>query len=261
MSMASVSHDARPDQRRSDPGHRRHNRGNPRFVGRLGWASLGAELVVQGLGQGRLARKFYLARHGDTEWTTAKRLQGQTDVPLSCEGHRQALEVAKHLTNVGFDTAYASDLSRALETARKILAGTVQPVPLVVHRGLREISDGIYEAWSIAAAAEADPRMTQRLDGQTPVLDFAPPKGESIRQVFLRQHEVASQLVRERTARRILVVGHGWELRLLVAALLDREPEWFWKLEPLCPASISVIEFHEESASIVCWNQAGHLRS
>ena len=103
--------------------------------------------------------------------------------------------------------------------------------------------------------------MTQRLDGQTPVLDFAPPKGESIRQVFLRQHEVASQLVPERTGRRILVVGHGWELRLLAAALLDREPEWFRELGPLCPASISVIEFHEESASIVCWNQTGHLRS
>ena len=56
-------------------------------------------------------------------------------------------------------------------------------------------------------------------------------------------------------------MGHGWELRLLAAALLDQEPEWFWELGPHCPASISVIEVHEESASIVCWNQAGHLRS
>jgi probable phosphoglycerate mutase len=158
---------------------------------------------------------------------------------------------------VEFDAAYASDLSRALETAKTILAGQSNPVSLVADKDLRAISDGIYEGWSIADAVEAEPRMA--FDGQMPDLDFSPPKGESIRQAFLRQQEVASRLTTDRAGHRILVVGHGWELRLLAAVLLDREPEWFWKLEPLYPASVSVIELHEGSASIACWNQTRHL--
>ena len=208
-----------------------------------------------------MVKKFYLVRHGETEWNAAKRLQGQTDVPLSRVGHRQARDVADHLADIEFDAAYASDLSRALETARTILGEQSKPVSLVVHKGLREISDGVYEGWSIATAAEADPRTTQSLDGQTPVLDYAPPKGESIRQVFLRQKEVASKLKADGTRHRILVVGHGWALRLLAASLLDRGAEWFWELDPLHPASVSAIELHEGSASIVYWNQTRHLGS
>ena len=205
-------------------------------------------------------KRFYLVRHGATEWTRGRRLQGQTDVPLSHEGRRQARSVARHLANVDFDTAYTSDLSRALETAETVLAWQPNPIPLVVQNGLREISDGIYEGWSVTAAVEADPRIAQRLDGQAPMLDYEPPRGESIRAVFIRQQEVASLLMADNTGHRILVVGHGWALRLLAAALTGRGPEWFWKLEPLDPASVSVIDLHEGSASITLWNQAGHLR-
>ena len=205
-----------------------------------------------------LARKIYLVRHGDTEWTRAKRLQGQTDIPLSDEGRGQARDVARHLANVEFDGAYTSDLSRARETAEMVLAGQANPVPLIVLPDLREISDGIYEGWPSASAVEADPRMARRLDGEGPALDFVPPEGESIRHVFLRQREVASLIRAGGSGRRILVAGHGWALRLLAAVLLDRGPEWFWKLEPLLPASVSVIELHEGVASVTLWNHAGH---
>ena len=207
-----------------------------------------------------MVKKFYLVRHGDTEWTRARRLQGQTDVPLSCDGRRQAQDVARHLANVRFDSAYASDLSRALETAQVILARQSSPVSLVADSGLREISNGTYEGWSIAAALEADPRMALTSDDEGLALDYAPPEGESIRQVLLRQQEVASELVAKRSGHCILVVGHNWALRLLAAALLKRDSEWFWKLKPPCPASVSVIRLHGESALITLWNQTSHLR-
>ena len=206
-----------------------------------------------------MERQLYLVRHGDTPWTREARFQGQTDVPLSSEGHRQAREVARYLARVEFDAAYASDLSRALDTARAILRAQSGPVTLVSDPDLREISDGTYEGWSVAAAAEAEPRIAERLDGRVPAPDFAPPGGESIRQVFIRQRDVASRLVDGDIGRRILIVGHGWALRVFAAALSDRGPEGFWELASLRPASVSIIELGEGTAAITSWNHTGHL--
>ena len=205
-----------------------------------------------------MAKTLYLVRHGETEWTAARRLQGQTDVPLSSKGLRQAQEVALRLASVDLDCAYASDLSRALDTAKAILAQQSRDVPLVVDTGLREISDGEYEGRT-AADVGPDPRIVQGHDGPSAVLDAALPGGESIRQVFSRQQRVASQLVADEQRRCILVVGHDWALRLLAAALVGRGPGWFAQLGQLSLASVSIIEVAEGSGAITLWNETGHL--
>ena len=205
-----------------------------------------------------MAKTLYLVRHGETEWTAARRLQGQTDVPLSCRGLRQAQEVALRLADVDFDCAYASDLSRALDTAKAILAQQSRAVPLVVDSGLREISDGTYEGRT-AAEVGPDPRIVQGPDGPSAVPDAALPGGESVRQVFLRQQRVASQLVADTGPRRVLVVGHDWALRLLAAALVGEGSGSFAQLGQLSPASFSTIEVVDGSASITLWNETGHL--
>lgn len=204
-----------------------------------------------------LAKILYLVRHGETEWTAAGRLQGQTDVPLSCKGRRQAQEVAQHLADVSFDAAYASDLSRALDTALIILAEQPSPVTLVVDSGLREISDGAYEGRT-AAEVGPDPRIVQGYEGPSVMLDAALPGGESVRRVFLRQQRMASQLVADKRAC-VLVVGHDWALRLLAAALIGKSPERFAQLGQLSPASVSTIEVAEGSGAITLWNETGHL--
>ena len=205
-----------------------------------------------------MVKTLYLVRHGETEWTAARRLQGQTDVPLSCKGLRQAQEVALRLAGVDFECAYASDLSRALDTAKAILAQQSRAVPLVVDSGLREISDGTYEGRT-AADVGPDPRIVQAHDGPSAVLNAALPGGESIRQVFLRQQRVSVQLIADEQRGRILVVGHDWALRLLASALVGKGPERFAQLEQLSPASVSTIEIVDGSGAIALWNETGHL--
>src|ERR1700747_3516677 len=58
-----------------------------------------------------------LVRHGETDWNADGRLQGQTDRPLSEFGRRQARQLAEELADDGLEAIYASDLSRARETA------------------------------------------------------------------------------------------------------------------------------------------------
>ena len=139
-----------------------------------------------------MAGRLYLVRHGATEWTAAGRLQGRTDIPLSEAGRREARAVARHLSGLKFDRAYTSDLARARETAEVILRRQPAAVPLAPLKGLRERSLGIYEGWTARDAAEAEPLMGEMPGGSAEDLAFAAPGGESLRDLFARQQEVAS---------------------------------------------------------------------
>jgi broad specificity phosphatase PhoE len=64
---------------------------------------------------------FYIVRHGETDWNVAKKMQGQTDIPLNENGEAQAKEVAEKFEDIQFDLAFSSDLLRAKRTADIIL--------------------------------------------------------------------------------------------------------------------------------------------
>ena len=71
-----------------------------------------------------LKRKFnlkvYLIRHGETDWNSVRKLQGQTDIRLNDYGIELAKLTAEGLKDVDFDLIYSSPLIRAVETAQII---------------------------------------------------------------------------------------------------------------------------------------------
>ncbi len=69
----------------------------------------------------RLHREVWLIRHGETEWSAAKRHTGRTDVALTAAGEDQATTLGRYLGGRPFALVLCSPLRRAWDTCR--LAG------------------------------------------------------------------------------------------------------------------------------------------
>ena len=65
--------------------------------------------------------ELFLVRHGETEWSRARRHTGRTDLPLSPVGEAEAKALGQHLRGLEVERVLSSPLDRAVTTAR--LAG------------------------------------------------------------------------------------------------------------------------------------------
>lgn len=78
-----------------------------------------------------MATDIVLIRHGETDWNVERRLQGHLDIGLNARGRQQAAALAESLQQECFAAIIASDLERAIHTAREIAALHGMPVDIV----------------------------------------------------------------------------------------------------------------------------------
>jgi probable phosphoglycerate mutase len=173
-----------------------------------------------------MTRSIYvgLLRHAATVWTTAGRVQGRADLPLSPEGAAQA--AAWRLPSDLLRQAAAgtlgwavSPLERARETAR--LLGALAPV---VEPRLVERHYGAWEGWSYA---EVDAL------GGDEGWDRRPPGGESATDVLARVRAWLEELADRPGPATWLAVTHRGVIRVLLARAVGwdlRDPAP-WRLE------------------------------
>jgi len=140
-----------------------------------------------------------LVRHGETDRNAEGKLQGHTDRPLNDYGRRQARALAERLAGEEIEAVYASDLSRARETAE--ILGAQLGLPVAVDPDLREKNWGNWEGLT------ADERLRIEYEGES---------SEDHRSRTLRAVE---RIVERHPAGRVVVVTHGGSLRRLQAAV------------------------------------------
>jgi probable phosphoglycerate mutase len=151
-----------------------------------------------------------LVRHGQTDWNLARRIQGNTDIPLNDTGRADALAAAEVLATESFDAVYASPLVRAQETAQ-IIATRLGLAAPVATRGLRERSFGEAEGIDVAD-------YIARYGGWHSEV----PGAESLEQVRDRALDSLDRIVRASRRRStpnqesLIVVNHGGVIRALL---------------------------------------------
>lgn len=200
------------------------------------------------------ATRLLLIRHGETAWNRATRIQGHVDIPLSALGIAQAERLAAALADEPLDAIYASDLSRARETAELLALGRGLRVGL--DPLLRERAFGRFEGLSWDEIHQKHPDDAERWRRREP--DFAVGGGESLTQFSARCLAAVRRVAAAHPGQSIALVAHGGVLDCLYRAAahlaLDAPRSWH-----LGNATINRLLATSDGFSVVGWNDDRHL--
>lgn len=187
--------------------------------------------------------KLIIVRHGETDANRHRICQGQTHGSLNAEGIRQAQQVALRLKNEKIDVCFSSDLGRAIETAQEIVHYHPH-LPIISDKRLRERYFGSFQGKVFPEKLE----------------DFVPPiETETAEEIIVRLHDFLNKVYRQYADKTVLVVSHGFTIRVLFSIFLNLETTDLETLDDIRNTSVSVVEMERDSYTISLHNDISHL--
>lgn len=202
-----------------------------------------------------MTTRVYLVRHGATELSAEDRFAGAVDVLLSDGGRDQARRLGRRLSNDRLDAAFASPMTRTMETARLVAephAIEVQPVD-----GLREIAHGRWEGRTRQEVEREFPEEYARYEHDP--FSFAPAGGETGLAVTARALPALLKIVDEHPDQRVLIVSHKATIRLLLSSLLGFDPRKYRDRLDQSPCGLNILDFKDVAhARLTLFNDVSH---
>jgi probable phosphoglycerate mutase len=187
-----------------------------------------------------------LLRHGETEWSSAGKHTGRTDIPLTPRGEAAAAALAPLLARRHIVAAFTSPARRAVATAA--LAGLAH-AELDPH--LWEWDYGGYEGLTTPQIRETRPGWYLWRDGVIP--GDAEHPGETVEQVGQRVDWVLGRVAPLLADGDVALVAHGHVLRVLTARYLRLEPA-DGRLFRLDTGTVSTLGTERAEPVIASWN-------
>ena len=154
---------------------------------------------------------FYLARHGQTEWNVAHRIQGQLDSLLTPQGKTQAALLAEQCRTLNITQILTSPLGRAVQTA-DICSQILQIKPILV-KGFEERHFGEWQGkftYEVQPLADYDEITSE-------ITDCKPAQGESAKQLLTRFEKTLRKALKNASEEVSLIIIHGDILRCFMA--------------------------------------------
>lgn len=186
--------------------------------------------------------QVYLVRHGETQWNAERRIQGQSDSPLTQKGEDQAKQVGERVRSLGITHIITSDLGRTRRTA-EIIADACGCEAIADPR-LRELNMGVLEQRHIDTLTAEEEGWRRQLVNGTP--DGRIPEGESMLELSERMHSALSSCLELPPGSRPLLVSHGIALGCLVSTILGL-PAYAERRLRLRNCSISRIDYQQSA--------------
>ena len=199
--------------------------------------------------------KFYLLRHGETEWNKLGKFQGLTDVSLNERGFSQARDSA--LAALSWEPAalYASSLTRTVQVAEEI--GKLTGITVATNPGLRELSLGDLEGVTGAEMRAGWPDVYQAWRNNP--ADVVMPNGESLTQLQERAWQAILEIEQAHGGDGdVVVVSHNFTIRTIICAILDIPLYNFHRMS-LALGSLCTFEADGNGRRLITYNCNSHL--
>ncbi|NNG00291.1 MAG: histidine phosphatase family protein [Desulfobacteraceae bacterium] len=161
---------------------------------------------------------FGLMRHATTQWNLEKRIQGQSDIPLSEQGRVEAGAWEITVPDFSWDRILSSDLMRARQTA-DIVNSTLH-LPHAMEPRLREQNWGEWEGRTLIDIKKKEGAVLK--EKVSAGWAFCPPGGEERYAVWQRCRFALLAASQQWPGRHILIVAHEGVLKCVLYRLLNR---------------------------------------
>ena len=163
--------------------------------------------------------RFFVTRHGETDWNVLNKVCGRTEAELTDNGRRQAELLGDKLKDRCIDIIISSPMKRAYETSR-IIGEKCGISDVETDERLIEQDYGIYEGVD---------RKDEGFLGNKRNFAFRYPGGESMMQVAYRTYGLLDELRERYKGKNVLIVCHGGVCRVINTYFRDMTNEEFFR--------------------------------
>ena len=188
--------------------------------------------------------KMIFVRHGQSEANLARVFAGHTDTVLTELGKSQAENTARFLRDYKIDAIYASDLTRAMQTA--IPTAKSQGLAILPDEELREIYAGAWEnhSYEVLMRDFSESYGIWRNDcGRA-----YPEGGESVLALSERIYAEVDRIAAENEGHCVAIFSHATPIRLLRARWEGYPPRELAKVMFCGNASVSVVDYLDDGS-------------
>lgn len=168
-------------------------------------------------------KKWYLIRHGETDFNKKRFFYGKADVSINETGKEQASKIHQLLKGRAISRICISQLKRTLETAAIIFPDQIP----TAYKALNERDFGLWEGRTANEIQAAFPLVWE--EWLESPFDVTPSKAEPFQKFKDRVQSIVEE-IRETDDDEIAIVGHLGVLRLIYQFLVDPEAD-FWSID------------------------------